>query len=208
LAGRPVTVAPSMSRWAGGLSPTTGRPPTTVSALSGPGLAHASGEVEEVASVWRKGHSLASRNGATGVDVKDALGRSALVHIAAHGNHEEQSPFFSSLRMSDGPVFVHELPRPLVAEHVVLSACEVGRSDLRPGDEPLGLSAALLALGARSVVGAVAPVLDAVAADAMASYHRHLAAGRSAATALAKVIEEEPRAGAFCVFGSDWLAAP
>ena len=208
LAGRPVTVSPSMSRWAGGLSPTTGRPPTTVSALSGPGLAHASGEVEDVASVWRQGHSLTCRNAATGVDVKDALGRSALVHIAAHGNHEEQSPFFSSLRMSDGPVFVHELPRPLVAEHVVLSACEVGRSDLRPGDEPLGLSAALLALGARSVVGAVAPVLDAVAAAAMSSYHRHLAAGRSAATALAKVIEEEPRAGAFCVFGSDWVAAP
>jgi CHAT domain-containing protein len=83
----------------------------------------------------------------------------------------------------------------------------VGRSDLRPGDEPLGLTAALLALGARSVVGAVAPVLDAVAADAMASYHRHLAAGQSAASALAMVVEEEPRAGAFCLYGTDWSPA-
>jgi tetratricopeptide (TPR) repeat protein len=207
LTGRPVTVSPSMTRWAlGHQAPRTGNP-RSVAALAGPGLARAATEVVAVAAAWQ-GHGSAACSGqATSADVRQALASAAVVHVAAHGRHEEQSPFFSSLRMSDGPVFAHELPRPLVAEHVVLSACEVGRSDLRPGDEPLGLTAALLALGARSVVGAVAPVLDAVAADAMASYHRHLAAGQSAASALAMVVEEEPRAGAFCLYGTDWSPA-
>jgi tetratricopeptide (TPR) repeat protein len=208
LAGRPVTVSPSMSRWAGGHSPTTGRPPTTVTALAGPGLTHASREVEDVGSVWRNSHPLTCLNGATSVDVKDALASSALVHIAAHGNHEEQSPFFSSLRMGDGPVFAHELPRPLAAQHVVLSACEVGRSDLRPGDEPLGLTAALLALGATSVVAAVAPVRDEVASRAMVRYQEHLASGQSASAALAAAVAEHPAAGAFCLFGTDWSPTP
>jgi tetratricopeptide (TPR) repeat protein len=208
LAGRPVTVSPSMSRWASGHQPESCRPPTTVTALAGPGLAQAPKEVEDVGSVWRNGHALTCRDEATSVDVKAALGRSTLVHIAAHGRHEDQSPFFSSLRMLDGPVFAHELPRPVSAEHVVLSACEVGRSDLRPGDEPLGLTAALLALGARSVVAAVAPVRDDVASRAMVRYHEHLASGQSAAVALADTIAEHADAGAFCLFGTDWSPTP
>ncbi len=208
LAGRPVTVSPSMSRWASGHRPFTGRPPTTVTALAGPGLAHAGKEVEDVGSVWRNDHALTCRDEATSVDVKVALGSAGLVHIAAHGSHEDQSPFFSSLRMGDGPVFAHELPRPVAAEHVVLSACDVGRSDLRPGDEPLGLTAALLALGARSVVAAVAPVRDDVASRAMVRYHEHLASGQSAAVALADTIVEHTDAGAFCLFGTDWSPTP
>ena len=80
--------------------------------------------------------------------------------------------------MADGPVFAHEFPRPVAAEHVSLSACDVGQFSTRPGDEPLGLAIALISLGATSVLGAVAPVADHVAADAMVAYHR-LLAGRA-----------------------------
>lgn len=207
LAGRPVTVSPSMTRWVNGLLGSRARCSTTVAALAGPGLTGAPGEVGEVATVWQARGAATSNHEADSRDVKDALHRDTLVHIAAHGTHEDQNPYFSSLRMCDGPVFAHELPRPLAAEHVVLSACEVGRSELRPGDEPLGLTAALLALGARSVVAAVAPVRDEVASRAMVTYHRHLASGRPAALALAATVAEQPDAGAFCLFGSDWTPA-
>jgi tetratricopeptide (TPR) repeat protein len=207
LAGRPVTVSPSATRWAGGVADDRRQDPTTVCALAGPGLAGSDVEVAEVASAWQAAVPVTSRTGATSTDLGTALGRSTLVHVAAHGTHEDQSPFFSSLRMADGPVFAHELPRPVAAEHVVLSACEVGRSDLHPGDEPLGLTAALLTLGATCVVAAVAPVRDEVASRAMVSYHRYLAAGRPAAAALAATVAEHPDASAFCVFGSDWAAA-
>ena len=106
-----------------------------------------------------------------------------VVHLAAHGTHEAQSPLFSSVQMADGPVFAHEFPRPVAAEHVALSACDVGQFSTRAGDEPLGLAIALLSLGATSVLAAVAPVADHVAADAMVAYHRPLARGADAATA-------------------------
>lgn len=210
LAGRPVTVATSATRWCAGVvrdADATGL--TSVVALAGPDLRRATEEVDGVARAWATGAAaVESRPQADSNDVKAALASATLVHVAAHGHHEVQSPYFSSLRMSDGPVFAHELPRPLGAEHVVLSACDVGTSDLRVGDEPLGLTAALQALGVPSVVAAVSPVDDAAAAAAMVDYHGSLANGESAAVALAATIAEHPGAGAFCLYGSDWVARP
>ena len=206
LRGVPVTVAPSATRWY--------RPPPArghqrfLAALAGPGLAGSLEEVDRVRRTWGPADAPASDSGpATAADVVGALRSARLVHLAAHGLHEHQSPLFSSLVMNDGPVFAHEFPRPLTAEHVVLSACDVGQSRVRPGDEPLGLTAALLGLGVRAVVASVAPVRDDVAAEAMAEYHRQLAGGLDAAAALAHVVAGWPAAGVFCLYGSDWSAA-
>ena len=95
---------------------------------------------------------------ATGEQLRSALARATIVHVAAHGIHQDESPLFSSVVMGDGPVFAHEFQRSGVgAEHVVLSSCEVGRTHVRVGDEALGLTASLLATGVRSVVAAVGP---------------------------------------------------
>jgi CHAT domain-containing protein len=176
-----------------------------VTTLTGPRLPRAGAEAAAVADTWRSvGADTVAHATATAQSVRDALVSGGVVHIAAHGTHEPQSPWFSSLHMADGPVFAHELPRPATAPHVVLSACDVGRLDPRPGDEPLGLTAALLALGVRSVVAPVAPVSDVVAAEAMATYHQQLASGRTASEALARALVQHPAAGAFCLFGTDW----
>ena len=204
VAGRPVTVAASLTRWATPDPPVDG--PTTVASLAGPGLRRAVAEAREVAAAW--GDRSTSTPAGTG-DSRSliaALGRDTVVHVAAHGTHERQNPFFSSLHLSDGPVFAHELPRPLRSRHVVLSACDVGQSDLRPGDEPFGLTAALLSLGARCVVDGVAPVADEVAEAAMVDYHRQLSSGVPAARALAVTVSEHPGARAFCLYGADWAA--
>jgi CHAT domain-containing protein len=176
-----------------------------VTALTGPRLRRADVEAERVGEHWDAAgvQSRVVLQAESG-DVRGALGTDGLVHVAAHGTHEPQSAWFSSLHMADGPVFAHELPRPAAPRHVVLSACDVGRMDPRPGDEPLGLTAALLGLGVRSVVAAVAPVSDEVAATAMEAYHAGLASGRSASAALAAVVAQEPAAGAFCLYGTDW----
>lgn len=211
LAGRPVTVAPSVTRWATPLlSPEPEAfGPLAVTTLTGPRLPRAGAESEAVAQTWRSvGADTDGHPSAPAQAVHDAMVSGGVVHVAAHGTHEPQSPWFSSLHMADGPVFAHELPRPATARHVVLSACDVGRLDPRPGDEPLGLTAALLALGVRSVVAPVAPVADAVAAAAMVTYHRQLASGRSASQALALALAQHPAAGAFCLFGTDWRPDP
>jgi CHAT domain-containing protein len=88
-----------------------------------------------------------------------------------------------------------------VPQHVVLSACDVGRISMRPGDEPLGLVATLLHAGSRTVVAAAAPVADAVAAEVMGEYHRSLRAGQRPAAALAAATAANPLA-AFSCFGA------
>ncbi|KRE56241.1 CHAT domain-containing protein [Phycicoccus sp. Soil748] len=206
LAGRPVTVATSMTRWAAPTSVpgTPAHTPLSVSALAGPDLRRARLEADSVASVW--GASVSASGTADGPALRRALRRDTVVHVAAHGTHERQNPYFSSLLLADGPLFAHELPRPVTSSHVVLSACDVGQADLRPGDEPLGLTSALLALGVRSVVAAVAPVPDEVAAAAMVDYHRLLATGHGSAEALAATVAAHPGARAFNLYGADWAA--
>ncbi|MEO7422421.1 MAG: CHAT domain-containing protein [Ornithinibacter sp.] len=207
LLGRPVTVAPSLTRWVRG--PVRIQPPAAqvrASALYGPGLSRTETEIRSIRDIWRGDEpddGTASRP-ASSDEVLLALSSSRVVHLAAHGVHEGQSPLFSCVQMADGPVFAHEFPRPVAAEHVSLSACDVGRFSTRAGDEPLGLAIALLSLGATSVLAAVAPVADDLAADTMVRYHRLLAAGADAADAWAEVVDAEPAAGVFCLYGSDW----
>jgi CHAT domain-containing protein len=106
--------------------------------------------------------------------------------------------------MADGEVFAHELPAGQVrASHVVLSACDVGTAQVRPGDEPLGLANMLLALGVGSVVAAVAPVADDTTETVMAAYHAALASGLAADEALAVSVQRSP----FVVLGSSWRAS-
>jgi CHAT domain-containing protein len=177
-----------------------------VAALYGPGLARTGPEIRAVRAFWSADQVATAGRPATSDEVVSALGRARVVHLAAHGIHEAQSPLFSSVRLADGPVFAHEFPRPVAAEHVSLAACDVGQFSTRPGDEPLGLAIALMALGATSVLAAVSPVADSVAADAMVAYHRVLATGADAAEAWAGVVRDHPAAGVFCLYGSDWSA--
>lgn len=202
MAERPVTVAPSVSRWC---ATEICQPIGSVEVLTGPGLNHADIEAADVAREWSRDGSPTVRQmiGARSSDLTRALATPSLVHVAAHGLHSEQNPMFSTLRMVDGPVFAHEI-RAARSVHAVISSCDVGQSHMRPGDEPLGLAAALLALGAGSVVAAVAPLPDEVAAIAMRIYHRHLAGGVGAAEALALMRAEAPGADALCLYGADW----
>jgi len=198
LAGVGVTVARSVTGWAGGSVAGAAEAAPEVRILTGPGLEHAAGEASAVARAWGV---PGSGSPAVGADLKAALAEADLVHVAAHGVHRAASPLFSSLRLADGELFAHELPAGQVqARHVVLSACEVGAAAVRPGDEPLGLASTLLALGVGSVVAAVGPVSDERTAELMAGYHAWLAAGLPADEALARVGHDTP----FVLLGSTW----
>lgn len=214
LADHPVVVAPSVTAWAGRVERLTAGDRATVDGVwagSGHGLATAGAEVAEVARCWAAALAgtvpdggVQARPGATSAEVREALGEAAVVHLAAHGRHVEQSPLFSSLDLADGPVYAHELGAPPPAQLVVLSACDVGRSRGRVGDEPLGLAAALLSLGVGCVVAATVPVADEVAAAASGELHRRVAAGADVATALRETTRTVPGADAFCAYGSSW----
>jgi hypothetical protein len=195
LAGVPVTVARSITEWS---ARRTVSASPSVEVLTGPGLQHVDAEADQVASAWPE--SRLTRE-ARSSDLISSLAGSVVVHVAAHGQHQPASPLFSSLRMADGDVYAHELPAGEVrARHVVLSACDVGTAQVRPGDEPLGLAHTLLAMGVTSVVAAVAPVPDDETATIMAAYHHELAAGLPTDEALARA----GAGSAFIVLGSSW----
>ncbi|KGN37332.1 CHAT domain-containing protein, partial [Knoellia aerolata] len=206
LADHPVVASPSVTAWV--RRGVASHRPTTVAALVGPGLPRGREEVDAVARVWERhtgvGAVTTTPGYAVSADVRSALATSSVVHLAAHGHHADQSPLFSSLDVADGPVFAHELAAPVAAELVVLSACDVGRSRGRAGDEPLGLAAALLILGVQCVVAATNPVPDDVAAAAMVDLHHRLVDGTDVATALRTTAREVEGAEAFCAYGSTW----
>ena len=191
---RPFTVAPSATLWAR----STAKPPTRrrrsrrVAAVAGPHLEFAADEVEAVAGRHPRTMTLAGE-AATVDAVLDALGDADIAHIAAHGEFRGDNPLLSALRLSDGPLTIYDLELlDRLPELVVLSACEVGRSSERAGEELLGVAATLLQLGTRTVIGATGPVPDAVLPAVADDLHRHLARGVAPSVALAAV-----RAAAF-----------
>ncbi len=203
--GRPLTVAGSATSW---LRRSGSGPARDVVAVGGPSLGAADAEVAAVLAAWGRGSGLTGPD-ATADALVGAMAGADVVHVAAHGTHHDESPLFSSVRLHDGPVFAHELHRRgVAAQHVVLASCDVGSAHLRAGDEALGLTAALLSSGVRSVLAAVAPVRDDVTRSVMGAYHEGLRRGLDAAAALEHATAGVPEAGLFAVYGADWAAEP
>jgi CHAT domain len=184
LRGRPIVVAPSAATWSALQGP---RPPrrSKVVLVAGPRLRHATGELTALGDLYARPLTLAGRQ-ATVSAVMRSLDGATVAHLACHGHFRSDSPLFSALELADGPLNAYELQRlRRPPELIVLSACDLGSSDNRPGDELLGFAAALIGTGTRTIVASVLPVPDAGAKRLMISLHRHLTAGERPSVALA-----------------------
>lgn len=194
-ARRAVSVSPSAALWLrGAQAPGWAAPVDAGSSpgghetvlVSGPGLPGAQDEVRGIAELYPAAILLEGAR-ATVPEVLAALEGAASAHIAAHGSVRADNPHFSSLKLADGPLSVYDVeglnraPRLLV-----LSACDAGLSDVKPGDELRGLTAALLSMDAAAVIASVVPVPDDAARPLMLALHRGLLAGLSPAAALAQ----------------------
>ncbi len=196
LSGRPVSVSSSVTS----AMAAVGRPGRAylrgVLAVAGPDVPGGPEEVTAIAHL-HAGAGLLTGDDATGEAVLGQLPQGGLLHIAAHGHHEPESPLFSSVQLADGPLFGYDIaPNPALPDHVVLSSCDVGRSADSPGGEPLGLAAALLRSGVSTVVAGVSRIADDVAAATMVVYHERLLAGDGPAVALAAAVASADRAPA------------
>ena len=195
-AGRPVSVTPAAAFW----YRATVRPPPTaptddrrVVLVAGPGLAGAESEVAELQSSYPGSRCLIAAD-ARAEAVATALDGADLAHVAAHGRFRADNPLFSSLEMADGPLTVYDLEALSQAPaNLVLSACDSAVSEVCPGDDLMGLAAALLALGSRSLIASVLPVDDALTRPLMIALHQELRTGAPPATALARAQARLPR---------------
>lgn len=224
LRGRPVTVAPSATWWvarhadAGGQGQAdraarSGPDDGTAAAaaprevhVAGPGVARAAEEVTACARGAACARVLTGDDATVAAVLRAADGAQVL-HVAAHGAHEADNPLFSSLLLADGSLVGHDLDAlSALPRDVVLSACETGRSSIRPGDEALGMTAAFLHGGSRSVVGSVARIGDETAARVAVAHHEALRRGLSPAQALALAVGDvgPDEAVPVACFGAGW----
>ncbi len=182
--GRAVSVAPSATLWSRPDEPVD-LASARVLVVAGPDLPGARAEAEAVAETWPGAVVLADAEAVVGA-VLDGLGPASIAHVAAHGRFRADSPLFSSLSMADGRLTVYDLERHgAVPEVFVLSACEIGGSAVHPGDELVGVAAALIGSGARTVIAPGVPVPDQATVELMTALHHGLRDGLAPARALA-----------------------
>ena len=194
----PVTVSPSAATWLAAsrrlrTAVDASRPPLLV---AGPDLRHATREITGIAPAYPGCRRLLPEAATVGVTLR-ALDGAPLAHLATHGHHDYENFLFSRLELADGPLMAYDIQGLSAApRQVVLSACDVGRTVVRPGEEILGFTAALLYAGTATVISSVAQVADDMAMNMMSAYHQALTGGARPAEALAKAAA----AGSFSPF--------
>jgi hypothetical protein len=209
LSGVPVTVSPSGGVWLAAATRADSHE-VGVTLAAGVGLDHSLSEVRALAAIHPTARVL-SPSKATVAAVASALSGNRLAHLACHGTVRTDNPLFSSLRFKDGGLTVYDLEEiPAPPQWLVLSACSLGQSAPRPGDEPLGIVAALLGMGGQAVIASPTLVPDStVTKHLMVDLHRRLVSGDAPAAALAAAQEKLDRsdpsqlvAGTFMCFGA------
>ncbi len=183
-AGRALTVTPSATLWFRAATAPSVAGRTVL--VAGPQPPQAPAEVATLAALLPGVTVLAGAQARTR-GVLEALDGARIGHIATHGEFRADNPYFSHLLMADGALTVHDLSTmERVPELLVLSACDTGLSAVHPGDELMGLSAALLGLGTRTIIATIGPVDDEVTGEFMVDVYRRLGAGAPPAVALAE----------------------
>jgi tetratricopeptide (TPR) repeat protein len=181
--GRAVAVSPSAAVW---LDAATRAPygDTTV-LVAGPGLPGADAEIARLTTLW-PGATVLTGATATAAATCRALDGANLAHVAAHGHFRSDNPLFSAIGLHDGRLTGYDLQRLARAPYrLVLSACDSALAVTRPGDELLGLAAAMFPLGTAGIVASSVAVPDEPAARLMTALHERLREGGSLAQALA-----------------------
>jgi tetratricopeptide (TPR) repeat protein len=206
LRGRPVTVSPSAGLWLAARraarTETGGeRPDPSPVLAAGPRLAHAEAEIAAIAGLYPRPVVLTGRAATVEATLR-AIDGAHTVHLAAHGHHERGNVLFARLDLADGPLMAYDLQRlSKPPRRVILSACELGRADVRTGDEHLGFTAALLYAGTGTVIASGTLIPDADAPPLMAALHKALISGTPPADALAAAAAPD-RYDPFVCFGA------
>ena len=127
------------------------------------------------------------------ISLAEKMSTARFIHLATHGLLESENAFtqgyLSAIALApskgeDGFLTVRETRRMnLVAELVVLSACDTGRGVIT-GDGVIGLTQGYVSAGVPSVVVSLWPVSDQATAVSMSYFYQAMLKGADKATAL------------------------
>jgi CHAT domain-containing protein len=165
------------------------------------------------------GGQLLTGRDATRAALRAALPGCRYLHLAAHGTLNAAAPSLGCLYLmpgsgadGDGRLFAYELARLDLrgVDLVTLSACESALSRADIADNLVGIPAAALRAGARTVIGCLWPVAPGPAAVFFTSLYQQIA-GNAGKLDAYRAAQQETRArypryrdwGAFCYLG-EW----
>ncbi|HID30527.1 MAG TPA: CHAT domain-containing protein [Desulfobacterales bacterium] len=98
-----------------------------------------------------------------------------LIHLSCHGKFDHQDPLNSGIKLADGRFNARDWLRlRLRADLVTLSACQTGISDIRPGDDLVGLMRAILFAGSSSLLMTLWSVDAPTTRDWMLEFYRNI----------------------------------
>jgi CHAT domain-containing protein/TPR repeat protein len=157
-------------------------------------LPHSEKEIKEIARLF----SPSKSDVFVGDTVREGLLKELplwdyqIVHFACHGLIDEKFPFRSALVLNlnedleeDGFLLVREIySLRLLADMVVLSACQTGRGKIENMEGVLGLPRIFFYCGAKSVVSSLWNINDRSTAKFMAYFYKFLSKGEDKAEAL------------------------
>ena len=202
LLGRPLAIPPSATRWLelrGAPRPTTRRAGgrSRRRPRRGGGLPRRRRLGRRRGALRRRGHGRAGgRDWPRGSTCCTSPGT-----VGTPG----ENPLFSAVELYDGPWFGYDIDQlARTPQTVVLSACELGRVSVRSGEEAIGMSAAWLHAGARTVLSSPVLIADDVACEAMARWHAWSRAAPLPADALAEVSAGADDVVPILGFGAGW----
>lgn len=199
--GRVFTLAGSATRWVRSRGEATA-PVARAAFAWGPHVRRGPEEISAAASAWPD-PQIVREHASTVAQVTDLARGADLLHIAAHGRHSADNPMFSGLEFADGALFGYDVDQiPAVPRTVVLSACEVGRSSIRWGEESVGMTRIWLHAGTRAVIAAPVVVADDDACELLAEMHAGTAAGLGPSEALSAASESTGIVAPFQVHGA------
>lgn len=125
-----------------------------------------------------------------------------IIHIASHARLRREEGVHAHLKLFDGDLGLQDITSlNLRGALVVMSTCDGTAIDALPGDEALSLSWALMAAGARGVVGSLWPIYDYPALALMQRFHTLLQSTHDPSLALA--LAQRERATHFDISGDD-----
>ena len=142
-------------------------------------LLHAQEEARAIAALL-PGSTLLLGAAATRSALISQAGDHQLLHIAAHGVFQADTPLHSALLLAqinndDGLLRAADLYRlRLNADLVTLSACETALSSVANGDDLLGFTRGFLYAGARSIISSLWKVDDRATRDLMLAFYQNL----------------------------------
>ncbi len=135
---------------------------------------------------------------ATGAEfLKSLEAKGSIVHLAAHASQSYENSLFSSILLSDGPVFAFDVAsRQVRSRLVILSGCQTGDPGLYYDADSFSLAQTFSWAGVEEVVASHWPVSDSFTSLLMDKFYEQMSSGCKTHESLQKAIIEIRKAGA------------